>query len=229
MSRVKTLLKVLVLSLIIVPTGLLVVYAKTTPSPIIIVKDFKPNKLQILKQKVVIITTKEGLGSGVLVSPTGVIVTNHHVVENNKTVVVHFQEKLYAARVVLIDPRADIAVIQIVGDRSDLPFVNMEKDSQQGDSVIAIGTPLGIEKFISKGIVSKEIYNRDGTMEILHDATIAPGSSGGGLFNENGELIGINTYQVTLNGVPTGIGGAIATRTFYDEVQNVINLSLTRI
>jgi Do/DeqQ family serine protease len=163
----------------------------------------------------------EGQGSGVVVSESGYILTNNHVVENASEVVVSFQDgRSLDAKVIGTDPQTDLAVLKVEGDES-FPFAIMA-DSEQievGDVVFAIGNPLGVGQTVTMGIVSAKGRNdlnmiRDGFEDFIQtDASINQGNSGGALVDAEGRLIGINTMILT-DGRSTGnigIGFAIPT------------------
>jgi len=141
---------------------------------------------------------EQGLGSGVIVSPDGYIVTNNHVVEGATGIRVTLADKReFKAKVIGADPKADIAVLKI--DATDLPVVTVGDSSkvQVGDYALAIGNPFGVGQTVTMGIVSAKGRSHLGIEEyedfIQTDAPINPGNSGGALVNDRGELIGINT------------------------------------
>ncbi|HKK14614.1 MAG TPA: Do family serine endopeptidase [Gammaproteobacteria bacterium] len=154
------------------------------------------------------------LGSGVLVSDQGYVLTNHHVVKGAEEIQVLLDDgRSTRARVVGADPDTDLAVIKI--DLKKLPSIVIG-DSRQlnvGDVVLAIGDPFGVGQTVTQGIVSATGRNRLGinTYEdfIQTDAAINPGNSGGALVNARGELVGINTAIFTRSGGNQGIGFAI--------------------
>lgn len=157
---------------------------------------------------------QHGLGSGVIVTPDGYILTNNHVVDGAQDVKVTLQDgREFTAKVIGHDPKSDVAVIKIVA--SDLPTVPFA-DSQKvevGDTVLAIGNPFGVGQTVTHGIVSA---TDRGGMGIEHyedfiqtDAAINPGNSGGALVDVDGRLIGINTAILSRSGGNQGIGFAI--------------------
>jgi Do/DeqQ family serine protease len=155
-----------------------------------------------------------GLGSGVIVSPNGYILTNFHVVEAADEIEVLLSDKRkLKARVVGTDPESDLAVLQV--EANDLPaitFGQME-DVSVGDMVLAIGNPFGVGQTVTMGIVSALGRTHLGinTFEnfIQTDAAINPGNSGGALVDSAGNLIGINTAIYSRTGGSLGIGFAI--------------------
>ena len=154
-------------------------------------------------------------GSGVIVdAQDGVVLTNHHVIENASRVYVTLEDnRRLEATVVGSDPETDIAVLEIDADRlASLPFA----DSNQvrvGDFVVAIGSPFGLENTVTSGIVSG--LGRSGLINggyedfIQTDASFNPGNSGGPLVNSRGEIVGINTAILSRTGVSAGIGFAV--------------------
>jgi serine protease Do len=153
---------------------------------------------------------ESALGSGVIVSPDGYILTNNHVIQGATSIKVTLADhRVLPAKVVGADKPSDIAVIKI--DATDLPVLPMSDSSkaQVGDVCLAIGDPFGIGQTVTMGIVSATGRSLGGAIEnyedfIQTDAAINPGNSGGALINSRGELIGINTAILTSN---TGFGG----------------------
>ncbi len=158
---------------------------------------------------------EEALGSGVIVSPNGYILTNNHVVAKATEIKVFLPNKQeYPAKVVGTDPKTDIAVLKI--QASNLPTVTFGDSSklQVGDYAIAIGDPFGIGETVTMGIISAKARSSLGIENyedfIQTDAAINPGNSGGALINARGELIGINTAILSGgSGGNQGIGFAI--------------------
>ncbi|MFB9151530.1 trypsin-like peptidase domain-containing protein [Roseovarius ramblicola] len=159
---------------------------------------------------------QNSLGSGVILSPDGIVVSNYHVVgEATDIRVVLNDRREYAARVLLGDEESDLAILQ-VEDAPDLPALKLrDSDSVEvGELVLAIGNPFGVGQTVSSGIVSG--LARSGTAMgsargyfIQTDAPINPGNSGGALVDVNGQLIGINTAILSRSGGSNGIGFAI--------------------
>ncbi|RMF90894.1 MAG: PDZ domain-containing protein [Planctomycetota bacterium] len=156
-----------------------------------------------------------GLGSGVIVDPSGVVLTNHHVVENADTVTIQLPDgRVYPAEDVHSDPDSDLAVVRF---HPEVPLENVAKlgDSDAldiGDWVIAVGSPFELEGTVSAGIISA----RDRTLPsvgrarfLQTDAAINPGNSGGPLVDLDGNVVGINTAIFSRNGGYQGIGFAI--------------------
>lgn len=159
---------------------------------------------------------QNSLGSGVILSADGIVVSNYHVVGQATDIrVVTNDRREYAARVVLGDEDSDLAILQLEGAR-DLPYLAL-RDSDQvevGELVLAIGNPFGVGQTVSSGIVSG--LARSGALTgqargyfLQTDAPINPGNSGGALIDMQGRLIGINTSILTRSGGSNGIGFAI--------------------
>jgi serine protease Do len=158
---------------------------------------------------------ESGLGSGVIVSPDGYILTNNHVVDGATDVRVTLSDKRqFQAKVVGTDPKTDIAVLKV--DGSDFPAITVGDSSkvQIGDYALAIGDPFGVGQTVTMGIISALNRGNLGIEDyedfIQTDAPINPGNSGGALVNDRGELIGINTAILSHgSGGNEGIGFAI--------------------
>lgn len=157
---------------------------------------------------------ESSLGSGVIVSPQGYILTNHHVIKAADEIMVALKDgRNVKASVIGTDPDTDLAVLHI--KLKDLPAITLSKthDIEVGDVVLAIGNPFGVGQTVTSGIISATGRNMLGinTFEnfIQTDAAINPGNSGGALVNSHGELIGINTAIYSQSGGSQGIGFAI--------------------
>ena len=157
-----------------------------------------------------------GLGSGVIVSADGYILTNNHVIEDASSIEVALNDgRKFAARLVGRDPESDLAVLRAEHGNETLPLITFADDSRLhvGDVVLAIGNPFGVGQTVTMGIVSALDRRQLGlsTFErfIQTDAAINPGNSGGALVDINGHLIGINTAIYSRTGGSLGIGFAI--------------------
>lgn len=156
----------------------------------------------------------QGIGSGFILDPSGVVVTNHHVVDHASRLEVHLDDgRRFEGRVLGSDPQTDLAVVKLEGARN-LPTVRLgdSESTKVGDWVIAIGSPMGLAQTVSTGIVSGKgrgdlgLY-RDSYIDFLQtDAAISPGSSGGPLFDMKGRVIGVNT---AVAGGGRGLGFAV--------------------
>ena len=168
-----------------------------------------------------------GLGSGVIISSRGYILTNHHVVEAADEIEVALADgKKLAAKVVGNDPETDLAVLKV--DAQNLPAITLDQaeNLRVGDVVLAIGNPLGVGQTVTMGIVSA--LHRTGlsinTFEnfIQTDAAINQGNSGGALIDSSGNLVGINTAILSQTGGSIGIGFAIPVSTAKQVMEQLI-------
>lgn len=175
-------------------------------------KEFFGNKLPELKQQE---RKSHSLGSGVLISKNGYIVTNNHVVEGADEIVVTLpnDEKEYKAKIIGQDPKTDIAVVKIEANDLHVASFGDSSSLQEGDVVFAIGNPFGVGETITQGIISALNKNNVGLNQyenfIQTDASINPGNSGGALVDSRGALIGINSAILSKSGGNNGIGFAI--------------------
>ncbi|HOE40488.1 MAG TPA: trypsin-like peptidase domain-containing protein [Rhodoferax sp.] len=168
-----------------------------------------------------------GLGSGVIVSDAGYILTNNHVVENADEIEVILNDSRRApAKVIGTDPDSDLAVLKIELDRLPVIVLGNSNALQVGDQVLAIGNPFGVGQTVTSGIVSALGRNQLGinTFEnfIQTDAAINPGNSGGALVDTNGNLLGINTAIYSRSGGSMGIGFAIPVSTAKMVLEGII-------
>jgi serine protease Do len=156
---------------------------------------------------------QHGMGSGVIVTKDGYLLTNNHVVENADEVKVALNDgREFTARVVGKDPKSDIAVLKI--DAKDLPAIDLADSDQLevGDVVLAVGNPFGVGQTVTSGIISatsRGSLGLDYEDMIQTDAAINPGNSGGALVDAEGRLIGINTAILSRSGGNQGIGFAV--------------------
>jgi serine protease Do len=159
---------------------------------------------------------RSGMGSGVIVTKDGYILTNNHVVDGAKELTVTLPDKReFKGKVVGADPKTDLAVVKIDGD--NLPMIPWGDASklQVGEYVLAVGNPFGLNSTVTLGIVSALGRGRMGITQyedfIQTDAAINPGNSGGALVNTKGELVGINTAIFSQTGGYQGVGFAVPT------------------
>ncbi len=157
---------------------------------------------------------ESSLGSGVIISDKGYIITNNHVIDGADEIQIALSDGRSAqAQVVGSDPETDVAVLKIAMDKLPCIVIGQSDALQVGDVVLAIGNPFGVGQTVTHGIVSALGRNQLGinTFEnfIQTDAAINPGNSGGALVNTEGELIGINTAIFSRSGGSQGIGFAI--------------------
>ncbi|MDD9953735.1 MAG: trypsin-like peptidase domain-containing protein [Candidatus Woesearchaeota archaeon] len=178
-------------------------------------KDFSVIVEELLESVVTIVTNRGG-GSGVFVEGT-YIVTNYHVIEGISSGGVETHDgKLHAMRIVAVDERADLALLQIEDSYPDLSFARSVK---VGTRVVALGNPLGLDFSVTEGIVSSTGRKFDGTDFIQIDVAINPGNSGGPIVNINSEIVGI--AQSKLQG-SEGLGFAIDASEVDDFVDDAI-------
>jgi serine protease DegQ len=168
-----------------------------------------------------------GLGSGVIVSPEGYLLTNHHVVADADDIDVQLADGRQArARLIGTDPETDLAVLKVDLDRLPVMVFGDAGTLEVGDVVLAIGNPFGVGQTVTSGIVSALGRNRLGlsTFEnfIQTDAAINPGNSGGALVDAKGDLVGINTAIFSRSGGNMGIGFAIPVDTARQVLQSLV-------
>ena len=161
---------------------------------------------------------QSSLGSGVIISPDGVVVTNTHVIKGRGETEIRValaDRREFDAKVVAKDEKTDIAVLKIENDGEDFPFLEYADSDQLevGDLVLAIGNPFGVGQTVTSGIISAltrtEVARSDRQVFIQTDAAINPGNSGGALVDMGGKLVGINTMIFSRTGGSIGIGFAI--------------------
>jgi len=161
-----------------------------------------PDIIQETKKAVVIIKTPNSIGSGFLVSPDGLIITNSHVIQNNSDVEVIFNSKESKKASIIkngIVP-LDIAILKVAGENYDFLTLADSNNCKEGEEVVAIGAPLALSETVTKGIISN--CNRQLKAElsdikyIQTDVPVNPGNSGGPLINSKGEVLGILTWKI---------------------------------
>jgi serine protease Do len=173
---------------------------------------------------------EHGLGSGVIISPDGYIVTNNHVIDGAVDIRVTMSNKeILPAKLVGADPLTDLAVIKV--NATNLPSVPWGNSANlhPGQTVLAFGNPYGFQFTVTRGIISAlnrpnpDASDRRKPGEFIQtDAAINPGNSGGALVNAHGELIGINTFLISNSGSFSGMGFAIPTQIVEPTVQTLI-------
>jgi len=172
---------------------------------------------------------QRGIGSGVIVSKDGYILSNNHVVEKADEIKVRLNsdDREYTAKVVGTDPKSDVAVLKI--DAKDLPALDLANSDkiEVGDLVLAIGNPFGVGQTVTMGMISATGraglgVDIDYADFIQTDAAINPGNSGGALVDAEGRLIGINTYIVSMSGGNQGIGFAIPVNLAKSVMESII-------
>ncbi len=169
--------------------------------------------------------TERGLGSGVIVSEDGYILTNHHVINGMQKIQVQFTDgRSEAAQLVGSDPATDIAVLKIEGAVPALPFGDSD-GVRVGQPVLAVGNPFGLQETVTQGIISaKGRVVRDSGVEFLQtDAAVNQGNSGGPLLNLKGEVIGINSAIYSANtGTWLGISFAIPANVARESMDSIL-------
>jgi serine protease Do len=169
---------------------------------------------------------QHGLGSGVIVTADGYILTNNHVVENADEIKVALDdEREFAAKVVGRDDKSDVAVLKV--DAKDLPYLHLANSDmlEVGDVVLAIGNPFGVGQTVTMGIVSatgRGNIGLDYEDFIQTDAAINPGNSGGALVDAEGRLVGINTAIISRSGGNQGIGFAIPVNLARSVMESIV-------
>ena len=171
--------------------------------------------------------TQTGLGSGVIVSPDGYILTNNHVVEGADEIQVALADSRHAqARIIGTDPETDLAILKINLESLPVMVLGNSDTLAVGDRVLAIGNPFGVGQTVTSGIVSALGRSELGinTFEnfIQTDAAINPGNSGGALVDVNGNLMGINTAIYSRSGGSMGIGFAIPVSTARQVLESIV-------
>jgi len=193
------------------PTDFISAADRSKPA-VVYIRSYEPEKKKYWNHNVT-----ASSGSGVVISPNGFIVTNHHVVEGGAEINITLDDKReYIATLVGADPTTDIALLKI--EAENLPFMEFGNSDlmQVGEWVLAIGNPFRLESTVTAGIVSAKarnisILDSEASVEsfIQTDAVVNQGNSGGALVNTNGELIGINAAIITQSGKYEGYSFAI--------------------
>ncbi|MDX3191797.1 trypsin-like peptidase domain-containing protein [Streptomyces sp. MN03-5084-2B] len=194
-----------------------------------------PDLVEQLGPSVVTVTVANGLGSGVVLKPD-VVVTNRHVVTDQKQVSITYADGTQSAGTVLAtDQITDLAVIRT--DRKNLPVPKLRTDlPRPGESVLAIGSPLGFENTVTSGIISGLHRDVPGSTAqsaslvdlIQTDAAISPGNSGGALLDTSGQLIGINEAYLPPSTGAVSIGFAIPTATMVDTTGQLLESGVAK-
>jgi len=178
---------------------------------------------------VVIVKSPGGLGSGFIIHPDGYLVTNFHVVENETQITINIfrkvgqvfrNEKIEDVQIIAVNPFMDLALLKF-DPPEDLKvtvvYLAEDRKVNEGDTVFAIGNPLGLERTVSKGIVSKRNRAQDGLTYVQTTTQINPGNSGGPLFNARGEVIGVTNMGYRF---AEGLNFAIPVRYVMDFLSN---------
>lgn len=176
---------------------------------------------------------QSSLGSGVIMSSSGLVLTNHHVINGADAIQVSLRDgRTTEAKVIGSDPETDVAVLKI--NLADLPVITLghSETMRVGDIVLAIGNPFGVGQTVTMGIISATGRNKLGinTFEnfIQTDAAINPGNSGGALVDAQGNLVGINTAIFSKSGGSQGIGFAIPAKLAQKVLQEIVEFGHPR-
>jgi len=173
-----------------------------------------------------------GFGTGVIIDPSGLAITNYHVIHRAEKIRIFFWDpddlNNYTAEIIGIDPIADLALLQIKVKEDMLPLTYLNIESENfiiGEEVVAIGHMLGLQWSVTQGTLNH--LERPGKITpyvsiLQHSAQINKGNSGGPLINKNGDVVGINTYILLPKGGWSGIAYAIRGDNVYDSVQQII-------
>ena len=159
---------------------------------------------------------EKALGSGVVISSDGYILTNNHVVQNARTIQVKLTDgRTFSGKVIGTDPATDVGLVKIEANNLQPITFADSNEAQVGDIVLAVGDPFGIGQTVTQGIISakdRQGVSDDGNSDedfIQTDAAINPGNSGGPLVDTNGRLVGMNTAILSRSGGNQGIGFAV--------------------
>jgi len=180
---------------------------------------------------------REGVGSGVIYTEDGYIITNNHVAgDADKLVVTLNDNREYPAKLVGADENTDVAVIKIEADNLQAATFDSIDNAKVGDIVIAVGSPFGLQQTVTMGVISakgRDISVSQETLPMVNliqtDAAINQGNSGGPLVNLGGKVIGINTLILSPSGASAGIGFAIPSDTVINIAEQIIEYGKARI
>ena len=181
---------------------------------------------ETVKDSVVTIQTNKGRGSGVIITSDGHIVTNEHVIRNTQAVnIITTDNKIYPAKIVGVDSITDIALLHSRYDGEPITFSDSSL-VKIGDIVLAIGNPFGVGQTLTQGIISRtnsgHITENPLDEFLQSDAAINPGNSGGAMINTDGNLVGINTMNLSLGGGSDGIGLAVPSNLVRNITEQII-------
>ena len=213
---------------------------KVSPAVVqVVVSGYGPTSVDEGRAETAFIARQRGIGSGVIVDPSGYIVTNAHVVQGAQRLLVllastssaqarrqAMKKGVFKARIIGVHPESDLAVLKI--DAEKLPSIPLRELApvKQGELVFAVGSPQGLASSISMGVVSAPAREPELDVPMLFvqtDAPINPGNSGGPLVNAEGDVVGINTFIISRSGGSQGLGFAIpasVVRFVYEGLRN---------
>jgi Trypsin-like serine proteases, typically periplasmic, contain C-terminal PDZ domain len=193
--------------------------------------------IEIMTPSIVEIAAGDGVsgngvyGSGTVYKKNGYILTNNHVIEGAKKIVVRdLNQKSYEAQVIAAYPEIDIALIKVNSSSFTAPQYGDSSKLKTGNSIIAIGNPYGLTNTVTTGIVSaiRDLPDDKGNIMIpgiiQHDAALNQGNSGGPLINYSGEIVGINSFMISSNETSSGLGFAIPVNVIIDHIKNDLNI-----
>ncbi len=212
--------------LVILDTPVSIKVNQTSNENIISGKNSYNYVYEAVKDSVVTIQTDKGRGSGVIVTSDGHIVTNEHVIRQAQIVnIITTDNKIYPAKIIGVDSITDIALLHSSYEGKSITF----SDStlvKIGDIVLAIGNPFGVGQTLTQGIISRtnsgHITENPLDEFLQSDAAINPGNSGGAMVNTDGNLVGINTMNLSLGGGSDGIGLAVPSNLVRNITEQII-------
>jgi serine protease Do len=203
-------------------------YRTSTGRPALTVKE----NVDRVAEAVVQVRTPVGLGSGFIINPAGYIITNEHVVAGEYAITVtrfrrgtaELEKAVYnKVRIVALDSKLDLALLKIddLPEGTALPFVSLGDSNglNEGQTVFAIGSPLGLDRTVSQGIVSSRNRPMNGQLYIQTTTQINPGNSGGPLFDLRGEVVGVNNMKAMMAGIE-GLNFAIPATVLKNFLRN---------
>ena len=156
--------------------------------------------IELYKKSVIQIATPYSTGTGFYLSDHNLIVTNEHVIRDNKEVIIDGEGlKKQLVDICYIDEKYDLAFLNPPSDHdmASVPLANADFDLEEGDEILAVGHPFGLKYTATKGIISNSEHDDRGVTYVQHDAALNPGNSGGPLISARGEIIGVNTFVVS--------------------------------
>lgn len=178
---------------------------------------------------------ENSLGSGVIIQPSGLVITNDHVIKDAIDIKVILSDRReFAAKPVLTDPKFDLALLKLETQETQFPYLTLADADrlEVGDLVLAVGNPFGVGQTVTSGIISALARATVGVSDfqsfIQTDAPINPGNSGGALVNMNGELVGVNTAIYSSDGGSNGIGFAIPSTMVATFLTNIAEGNIKR-
>ena len=212
--------------LVILDTPVSIKIDETTTENVLSGKNSYNYIYEAVKDSVVTIQTDKGRGSGVIVSSDGHIVTNEHVIRQAQIVnIITTDNKIYPAKIVGVDSITDIALLHSSYEGKPITFSD-STSVKIGDVVLAIGNPFGVGQTLTQGIISRtnsgHITENPLDEFLQSDAAINPGNSGGAMVNTDGNLVGINTMNLSLGGGSDGIGLAVPSNLVRNITEQII-------